>query len=71
MEKTKEEKTAELIISLEQERDHMYKKGMFIQDHNETIEYLKSGNSFSIEYENDLLDAAKEDFDTLYSDYCS
>ena len=61
-----------LIVALEAERDIMVSKwSKSPNDHNEAIDYLKTGiiPKYYKEYVNDILDAAINDFDCLYSDY--
>jgi len=63
------EKLEQLKAELLKEMIVLGKQGVNVNDHKRAIEYLNTGNKF--DGEGDLLDAAINDLECLYSDYCA
>lgn len=67
---THKEKSDVIIKALEHERGLFIKKGQSTKDHDLTIEFLKTGNGEVEDVDKyELLEAAVNDFETLYDDY--
>lgn len=58
-----------LITALQAERDRFVANGCSTEDHDVTIEYLKTGTTTYDWEDYDLLDGAIHDLEGLYSDY--
>lgn len=69
-----DERRKELIKALQKERDEMNAKFMDIKDHVYALSYLSTGAIRCPQHEIedfDLLEAAINDTQNLYNDYCS
>ena len=67
---TRKEKEQVIIAALEDERALFAGRSQSTKNHDVTIEFLKTGNGEVEDVDKyDLLDAAINDFETLYDDY--
>lgn len=63
-------KTKELIEALKSERERLKQSNRSTTDHDDTIEYLETGVLIKTPQELSILEAAVDDFECLYNDYC-
>lgn len=67
----KQEKTLKLIEALKQEREQFKGRSQDTTEHDIAIDYLLTGSTSSNPDKWQLLDGCMNDFETMYSDYCS
>lgn len=58
-------------MALQKERDWFAEKGKSTWDHDYSIHYLRTGEIHGDLEKCEILDAAINDFDCLYHDYCN